>query len=97
MSAAARLAVRLTPRAKADAIDGWTTDEAGRPVLSARVRAQPVEGQANAALEILIAKALGVPKSAVAVARGGTSRLKHLTVDGLDEAEIRRRLGRPVS
>jgi uncharacterized protein YggU (UPF0235/DUF167 family) len=42
-----RLAVRLTPRASNDGIDGWDRDERGRPVLKVRVRAQPIEGKAN--------------------------------------------------
>ena len=90
-----RLHVRLTPRADADRIDGWTTDADGRPVLAVRVRAAPIEGEANAALEALIAKTLGVRRSVVAVARGGQSRLKAVEVDGLDAAEVERTLGSP--
>lgn len=86
------LAVRLTPRAGADRIDGWSSDDAGRTFLKVRVRAAPVEGEANAALEALLAKALGLPKSAVKVARGATARLKQVAVDGLSDAEIRARL-----
>jgi uncharacterized protein YggU (UPF0235/DUF167 family) len=80
--------VRLTPKAAADRIDGWTLGPDGRPVLAVRVRAQPVEGAANAALETLLAKALGVRRSAVSVARGGQSRLKAVEVEGLDEAAL---------
>ena len=90
-----RLTVRLTPKAKSDSLDGWSADESGRPVLKARVRAQPVDGRANAALEALVAQALGLAKSQVRVAAGGASRVKHLVVEGLDDAEIGRRLGRP--
>ncbi len=88
----ARLAIRLTPRAAADRIDGWDVDPDGRPVLKVRVRAQPVEGEANAALTTFLAKALGVPKRDVALARGGQSRLKMIEVDGLTDAEVRARL-----
>ena len=88
----ARIAVRLTPRAKADGIDGWETDEHGRPFLKARVRARPVEGEANAALERLLAEALGVAKSAVRVDKGAQSRLKQVRVTGLDDEEARARL-----
>ena len=96
MSAEARLAVRLTPRAQADAIEGWGQDDAGRSYLKARVRAQPVDGKANAALEALIAQALGLPRSAVALAAGGSGRLKHITIKGLDVTEARRRLANAV-
>lgn len=89
----ARIAVRLTPRGGRDAIEGWSEDEAGRPLLKARVAAPPVEGEANAALVRLIAKALGLPRSAVRIASGGTARIKVLEIDGLDEPEVRQRLG----
>lgn len=88
----ARLAIKLTPRAAADRIDGWDVDPDGRPVLKVRVRAQPVEGEANAALTAFLAKALGVAKRDVTLARGGQSRLKMIDIDGLSEAEVRDRL-----
>ena len=86
------MAVRLTPGGAADRIDGWGVDPEGRPVLKVRVRARPVEGEANAALIRLLAKSLGVGRSAVSLARGGQSRLKMIEVEGLDDAELRARL-----
>ncbi len=88
----ARLAVKLTPGASADRIDGWDVDAGGRPVLKVRVRARPVEGEANAALILLLSRSLGVIRSAVSLARGGQSRLKMVEVEGLDEVELRARL-----
>ena len=88
----ARLAVKLTPGASADRIDGWDVDAEGRPVLKVRVRARPVEGEANEALVKLLAKALGVPKAAVSVQRGGQSRTKILDIVGLSEDEAKSRL-----
>lgn len=87
-----QLAVRLTPGASVDRIDGWDVDVEGRPVLKVRVRARPVEGEANAALLKLLAKALGVPKSAVSLERGGQSRTKRIAVVGLSEDVARARL-----
>jgi uncharacterized protein YggU (UPF0235/DUF167 family) len=88
----ARLAVKLTPGASADRLDGWDVDAGGRPVLKVRVRARPVEGEANEALVKLLAKALGVPKAAVSVQRGGQSRTKILDIVGLSEDEAKSRL-----
>ncbi|WP_374513408.1 DUF167 family protein [Brevundimonas sp.] len=88
----ARLAVRLTPGASADCIEGWDVDAEGRPVLKVRVRARPVEGEANAALLKLLAKTLGVPKSAVSLERGGQSRTKMIAVAGLTTDDLRSRL-----
>jgi len=87
--------VRLTPRGGADRIEGWGRDDAGRLFLKARVRAAPVEGEANAALEALIAKALGVARSRVAVARGTTQRLKTVEIEGVDAAALEAAFGRP--
>ena len=86
------LPVRLTPGASADRIDGWDHDAEGRPVLKVRVRARPVEGEANAALIKLLARTLRVPKSAVSLQRGGQSRTKMIAVDGLTDDELKARL-----
>jgi len=88
----ARLAVKLTPGASADRIDGWDVDVDGRPVLKVRVRARPVEGEANAALILVLSKSLGVSRSSVSLARGGQSRLKMIAVEGLDDEALRARL-----
>jgi uncharacterized protein (TIGR00251 family) len=85
-----RISVRLTPRAARDEIAGWRDG-----VLLARVTAPPVEGKANAALERLLAGALGVPKSAVRVVGGERSRDKTVAVEALSEAEVAHRLGKP--
>ena len=86
------LAVRLTPRGGRDGADGWALDADGRPYLKARVASAPVEGEANAALILLLSKSLGVPRSAVSLARGGQSRLKRIEVAGLDDQALRSRL-----
>lgn len=52
------------------------------------MRAAPEDGKANAALEVLIAKAFGVAKSKVTVSRGQTARMKTLDIEGATEAEI---------
>lgn len=88
----ARLPVKLTPGASADRIDGWDVDAEGLPVLKVRVRARPVEGEANAALIRLLAKSLSVPRSTVSLARGGQSRLKMVEVDGMADADLQGRL-----
>ena len=88
-----RLYVRLTPKASKASIEGWTQDEKGRPVLKVRVRAAPIEGQANIALIALIAKALGVSTSNVRLGSGDRSRLKALDIEGVDDSDVRGRLG----
>lgn len=86
------LAIKLQPGASVDRIDGWDTDPSGRAVLKVRVRARPIEGQANEALMKFLAHALDVPKSAVVLARGSQSRLKMVEIAGLDDAVLRARI-----
>jgi uncharacterized protein YggU (UPF0235/DUF167 family) len=76
------LAVRVTPRSRLDGIEGVGTLSDGRRVLTVRLRAVPADGAANASLTALLAKLLKVPKSAVAVIGGGSSRLKRVRVTG---------------
>lgn len=88
-----RLAVRLTPRAGRDALGGTREAVPGRPCLLARVTAPPADGAANAALIAMVAKALGVPKSAVTLAAGEAARVKTLEIAGAParlEAALRR-------
>lgn len=80
------IAVRVTPRGGRDSIDGWSTDENGRPVLRVRLAAPPVEGAANAALTAFLAKQLGLRKSAVTIRSGETARLKLVHLQGEAEA-----------
>lgn len=87
-SLSARLTIRLTPAGGADRIDGVAHDEAGLPYLKARVSAAPEHGEANAALEKLIAKAFGVAKGKVKVVRGQTARLKQLEIEGASAADV---------
>ncbi len=82
-----RIRVRLAPRSARDQIAGWQDD-----VLRVRVTAPPVEGRANAALERLLARALGVPKSDIRVVAGGHSRDKTVTIAGMSREDVVSRL-----
>jgi uncharacterized protein len=85
-----RLAVRVQPRAKTNAVVGW----AGA-ALKVRLTAPPVEGKANKALVELLADLLQTSKSAVTIVSGHGARGKVVEITGLDESEIRLRLGLP--
>lgn len=80
---AARLAVRVIPRAGRDAIEG-VRDAA----LIVRVSAAPVDGAANAAVSRLVGEALGIPASRVSVISGASGRRKVLSLEGLDRSAI---------
>lgn len=78
--------MRLTPKSTRDEICGVERLSDGRAVLKARVRAVPQDGEANAALLKVIAKALRVPASAVRLEAGATARLKTVIVCGDETA-----------
>ena len=84
------LAVRLTPRASRDGIDGLKDGPNG-PYVQARVRAVPEDGRANNALVELVADEIGVPKSTVEVTSGHTARLKSVGIKG-DAAALEARV-----
>lgn len=83
-----RLAVRVKPGARRSALTGRTADG----TWQVAVRERPEAGRANRAVESLLARLIGVAARQVQVARGGTSRVKQVAVDGLDAAEVQRRL-----
>jgi uncharacterized protein (TIGR00251 family) len=56
--------------------------------LKVAVTSPPVDGEANAAVIELVAKSLGVAKSAVEVVAGATSRRKTIRVAGVSRAAI---------
>jgi uncharacterized protein YggU (UPF0235/DUF167 family) len=85
-AAGARFAVRLTPRAGRDRIDGVSEGE-----LRAHVAAAPVDGAANRALLRLLAAELDLPNGAVRLMTGATSRRKVVVVDGVDAGWLRTR------
>lgn len=66
----AEIAVRVTPKASRDRI----LDDDG--TLRVYVTAVPENGKANQAVQKLLAKALGLPKSRLELIRGQTSRDK---------------------
>lgn len=76
------LFVRVTPNAGRNGIDGIEVRDDGTAVLRVRVSAVPDKGKANAAVVALLARALDVPKSAVTVVSGETSRMKTLAIVG---------------
>ncbi len=76
------LTVRLTPKGAADGVDGVETMADGRAVLKARVRAAPADGDANAALVKLLARALDVAARNIELTAGATARIKRLKIAG---------------
>ncbi len=72
------IAVHAQPGAKKSEVAGLHGE-----ALKIRVAAPAVEGRANAALIAYLSETLGIPKRAVTVLRGETSRDKLVRVDDL--------------
>lgn len=60
--------------------------------LYVKVTAQPRKGEANRALLELVAQTLAVPRDALDLVRGHTSRNKIIAFRGLSAEELQRRL-----
>ncbi len=83
------ISVYVTPRAGRDEVVGVRADASGADEICVRVTAAPDGGKANKAVCKTIAAALGVPKTAVSLASGTTSRHKRLVIEA-DEECVRR-------
>jgi hypothetical protein len=86
-AAGATLTLHIQPGAKKTGVAG-----AHGEALKIRLHAPPVDGKANAHLLAFIAERLGVPKTAVTLLGGETSRAKRVRVAGVDAAHVRARL-----
>lgn len=71
-----RLAVKVTPGARSEGL------EIAEGRLLVKVRAKPEDGKATEAVIELVAAALGIGASRVALLRGATSREKLLSIAG---------------
>ena len=81
------LIVRVTPRSSKNVVAGFRDG-----AWLVRVTAPPVDDAANEAVVELLSASLQVPKRAVHIVGGAKGRRKRVAIDGLDAAEIERRL-----
>jgi uncharacterized protein len=78
----ATVTVRVIPRS------GRAAVESGPAGVTVRVRAAPEGGRATEEARRVLAKAVGVPVSAVALRAGARSRTKIFEVDGVSQAQL---------
>ena len=74
---AVKIAIRVVPRSPRNKVDGVRD---GR--LLVRVTSPPVDDAANEAVIALLAERFGVPKRAIRIVSGATSRNKTVEIDG---------------
>jgi len=83
-----RLAVRVQPGARRAGLAGRLADGTWKLAVTA----PPADGRANAAVVELVADVLGLRARQVRLVKGMGSRSKTIEIDGLEAAEIERRL-----
>lgn len=81
-----RIAVKVIPRSSKNSIE-WEQDN-----LKVRLTAPPVDGLANEALIALLAERLALPKRAITIVRGATSRQKTVEIVGMTMEAVEKRL-----
>jgi uncharacterized protein (TIGR00251 family) len=84
---ALRLPIKVVPGSSRNGIAGWLGE-----TLRVRVTAPAEDGRANAAVEATLARALGLPRGAAKIVAGGRSPWKTVEIEGVSDAEVRRRL-----
>ena len=84
-----RVRVRVQPKASRNAV---VFEPDGR--IRVALTAPPIDGEANKALIVYIARLLGMPRSAVALVAGEKSREKTLEVNVPAAGDVIARLGR---
>lgn len=82
------LAVRVVPRASKAGVAGLRQD-----AVLVRIGAAPVDGAANAELIDTLARALDLPRRAVTITAGATSRTKRVHVEGVSRDDALKKLG----
>ena len=87
-----RLAVRLSPRARADRIDGVAYLADGSAVLKVSVTAPPAENRANEAMLQLLARQWDLPRRDLTLIGGWKNRNKLVHIKGAP-ASLLGRLG----
>ena len=81
------LKIKVVPGASRTQLSGWLGDS-----LKVRVSAPPEKGKANAAVEALLARELGLSVKSVRIVSGKGSQQKLVEIEGLSAAELRRKL-----
>lgn len=80
------VSVRVIPRSTRNQLE-WNGE-----ILKARLTAPPVDGAANEALIALLANRLALPRRAISIVRGATTRQKVVSIEQLTPEELQQKL-----
>ncbi len=80
--------IHVQPKAKKDEIVGIQGD-----TLKVRIKAPPIKGKANEALQKFLSKLLKISKSSIEIVSGETSKQKSIYIKGRTLEDIEKCLG----
>ena len=83
-----RFRVHVTPKSRTESVESDRASE----TIRVRVTAAPESGRANDAVVAVLRKKLGLAAGALRIVGGAAERRKWVEVDGIEEAELWRRL-----
>lgn len=82
-----KLKLKVVPGSAQNHLAGWLGD-----AIKIKIKAQPENGKANAALEKFLAKSLGLSIKEVNICSGFTQANKIVEIDNMDKIDIYQRL-----
>lgn len=85
----AELELAVVPRSAADRVGPYADG-----ILRVRVTRPPADGEANRAVLRLVARALELAPGRVTLVAGSRARRKRVRIEGIEDGELQRRLGR---
>jgi uncharacterized protein (TIGR00251 family) len=91
-TASFKLTIKVVPGSSRSGVAGWLGN-----TLKVRVTAPPERGKANAAVESILSKALGLPGGSVRIVSGSSSARKTVEIAGLSESEVLRKLSNCIA
>jgi len=77
------LNVLVLPGSSKNAITGWHDNS-----LKIKITAKPIKGEANEECRIFLAESLNLPKSAIEIISGVSSRRKRIAIHGINKDEL---------
>ncbi|MFC1950660.1 DUF167 domain-containing protein [Chloroflexota bacterium] len=83
----AKILLRVYPGANKKEVTGFTDG-----VLRLKVSTPPIRGKANKELIAFLSQLLGIGKGNIDIIKGHTTRNKVVSIDGLNQKEVMKRL-----
>lgn len=87
-----KLTIRITPRASKNEV----TDVMSDGTIKVKIKAPPVDGKANQELTSYLSDVIGISQSGIEITSGLTSRIKTISIRGIDQQGIMDRITKMI-